>query len=196
MKVQLPSACQLNHLFNEGFLRNVFFQEFSGYAAAVQNNEPVGHRIYIVNIVADKDGRFPLLLDVAHKIKHLAGLGERKTHGRFIENDQIRFKVKGPADGNSLLLAAGERQNHGIRADGLGGKPHMLPDQPGGFCFLFLDFKKTEFVRQLPPGEHIAPECLLIGQRPFLIDGFDPKPPGALDGMPGDFLQVQTNFRP
>ena len=59
----------------------------SGDPAAVQNDESVGNRIHVVDIMADKDGRLPLLLDVAHKIKHLAGLGEGKAHGRFIEND-------------------------------------------------------------------------------------------------------------
>ena len=34
--------------------------------------------------IAGKNGRFSLLFDVVHKIKHFAGLGEGKAHGRFV----------------------------------------------------------------------------------------------------------------
>ena len=70
----------------------------------------------------------------------------------------------------------------------------MLPDQPAGFRFLLFDFEKAEFKHQLPPGEHIAPERLLIGQRPFLVDGFDAHLARAPDRMPGDFLSFEVNL--
>ena len=70
----------------------------------------------------------------------------------------------------------------------------MLPDQPVGFGFLLFDFKKTEFMRQLPPGEYIAPERLLIGQSPFLVDRLDTQLAGALDRMPGNFLSFEVNL--
>ena len=70
----------------------------------------------------------------------------------------------------------------------------MFADQLGGLGFLLIDSKKSKSIRKFPPGEDISPERLLIGQRSFLIDGFDTQLPGAFDGMSGNFFSFIVDF--
>ncbi len=57
----------------------------------------------------------------------------------------------------------------------------MFADQLVGRGFLLIDSKESKSIGKLPSGEDISPECLLIGQRSFLVDGFDTQFPGTFN---------------
>ena len=55
--IQFAGPGKLNHLVDQRVLRNITFKKITGNGPPVQNYKPVGDRINIVDVMADKDER-------------------------------------------------------------------------------------------------------------------------------------------
>ena len=125
------------------------------------------------NVVIDEDRRFARLLDAAHEIERLLGFAQREPHRRLVEDDKFRVEIERPGDRHALLLAARHGGDDVVRMHGSRGESHMLAHQPGRLRAHPLDVEETEARARLAPHEHVAPDRLLLAQRPLLIDGLD-----------------------
>src|SRR4029077_2184571 len=80
-----------------------------GEVAAVEDrHHPVGDIEHVVHPVADQNDADAVLLEALDEVEHLADLLDRQRGGRLVHDDDAGVEGGGAADGDGLLLAAGE----------------------------------------------------------------------------------------
>src|SRR5439155_14690235 len=93
-----------------------------------------------------------------------------------------------------LLLAARQYAHFGIDADRLRGETQVLAKQLARFLLLSLHVKKTAEIGELPSAKHVAPQLLLIGERPLLVHGFDAQLARSLHRTQRDRLALEADL--
>src|SRR5271165_1977350 len=162
--------------------------------AAIEHVKPVDDRIDVEDVVVDEDRRLADFLDVADEVEGLLGLAEREAHGRLVQDDELGLKMEGARDRDPLLLAARHGRHDIVGMHGGRGEAHVLAHQPRRFGPHPLDVEQAEPGAQLAPHEHVAPDRLLLGKRPLLIDRLDAEAPRLRDGPTVHALAMEANL--
>ena len=166
----------------------------AGDLTAIEHIEPVDDRVNMKNVVIDKHRRFARLLDGADEFERLAGFGQRQAHGGLVEDDEFGLEMERPRDRHALLLAARHRGHDIVGMHRRGGEAHMLAHQPRRFRAHPLDVKETPAGARLAPHEHVAPDRLLLAQRPLLVDGLNAEAAGPRDRPVVDPASVKIDL--
>ena len=78
-------------------------------AAAGEDVDPIRHLGGERHVLLDEEDREPLAPELVERFRHLAHHQRSKAFGRLVHEEQVGVRHQRPADGEHLLLAAGER---------------------------------------------------------------------------------------
>ena len=81
-------------------------RELARDPAPVEDDDAVGDRVDMEDVVVDEDRRLAGRPDPLHEVQELLGLLERQAHGRLVEDDDVGLEVERPHDRQALALAA------------------------------------------------------------------------------------------
>src|SRR5258707_13241421 len=122
----------------------------------------------------DIDARLAALFDAVYEVEHLAHLFERERNCRLVEDDQFGLEVHSSTNRHALTFAAGEHVDLRVHCDAPTAKANRVDHDLIGDLFFLLHVNKTKAVRDGASNEEISPQCLLLAERPVLINSFNP----------------------
>ena len=131
------------------------------HAAAVEDDDVVGHLEHQLGVLLDQHDRESLLLEPPDRRHHLGHELRRQALRRLVHQEHARVRHQGPADGEHLLLAAGERARDLAAALADAGE------------------ERVDRVDR-PPGRASGAAWLPAGHREVLADGEAPEDPAPL----------------
>ena len=136
----------------------------------------------------------PAFLMLRTKSSVFLRLGERKAHRRLVEDHQLGLEIERAGDRDALLLAARHRRHDVVGMHRGRGEAHVLAHQPRRFRAHALDVEQAPAGVRLAAHEHVAPDRLLLAQRPFLVDRLDAEAARARHRPIVDALAVEIDL--
>ena len=140
---------------------------------AIHDDEAVSDLVHVRQRVRDVNTGFAARFNLVDEVQHLAHFLERQRHRRLVEDDQLRFEVHRPANGDALTLAARKLAHFGVDRDPSASKSNRAEHDFFGDLFFFLHVDEAEAVGDLTPDEKVSPQGLLFAERFILIDRLD-----------------------
>ena len=189
-----PDGGDFTHDVHELFERVARRREFACDPPAVQDDDSVGHRVDVKDVVVDEDGRLAPLADALHEVEQLLRLLEREAHGGLVENDDLGVEMECAHDGQSLPLTAGEARDRGVRSQHRRGEAHLLGHESLGDAAHLSDIEEPETLADGAADEDVPPQRLLLGQGALLVDRLDTERPSLGNGQIADDLATEANL--
>ncbi len=158
-------------------LRRVLGPELAGRLAEAEDEDPVGDREDVRQVVTDDDNAEVALAQAADQLQDLFGLRHPESGRRLVEEHDFRLAQERAGDGDLLALAAGEGAD--LRAQARD-RHREVREQIGG---LVLHLHLVELAGDRPrPGRYLLPaekevgdDVEVVAEREVLVDGRDPQ---------------------
>ena len=73
---------------------------------AIEDSDPIGHLVGVVDVVGDEDDRAAFALGVTHEVEHHLRLSQRERLRWLVEDDQLGLEEHCSGDSHTLTFAA------------------------------------------------------------------------------------------
>ena len=151
--------------------------ELAGGTAEAEDEDAVGDREDVDQVVADHDDAEVALAQAPDQLQHLFGLRHAERRGRLVQQHDLRLAQQRAGDRDLLALAAGERPDLAAQA---GDRHREVGEQVGG---LVLHLHLVELARDLASArrdllaaeEEVGDDVEVVAEREVLVDGRDPQ---------------------
>src|SRR4051794_5316743 len=160
--------------------------------AAVQDHEPVPHRIGVVRVVRDEDDGHPAFARLQDVLEHDARLLHAERGGRLVEDQDARAEVHGARDRHRLTLAARERPDRLIGVADVDAHLAQLAPHDRLRLRRVEPLQRPDARPRLRTQEEVPPDRHQRHHREVLVDGGDSLRAGVARGLERHRLAVDA----